>query len=198
MADVAAGIWAAPVLTRDHGLGPEQFGAWMGAAVLLPGVLGSLIGGVAADLGQRSHRQGGILHGAVVAAAIAIPAAFFPVLSSLEGFAAVLSVFLLCGAITGLVTATVLACLIPNELRGVCLGLFIVVSAVIGSGIAPTAVTLVSGVLGGEAHLAAALAGTGVVVSVVAFVAFVLAACRLPAVPMPGAVPVTAIKEVPT
>jgi MFS family permease len=183
MADVAAGIWAAPVLTRDHGLGPEQFAAWMGAAVLLPGILGSLIGGLAADWGQKSMRRGGILYGAVVASAAAIPTALFPVVPSLEGFAAVLSVFLLCGAITGLVTATVIACRIPNELRGVCLGLFIVVSAVIGSGIAPTAVTLVSSALGGEAHLATALAGTGIVISVVAFAAFVLAALRLPSAP---------------
>jgi MFS family permease len=180
MADVAAGIWAAPVLTRDHGLGPEQFAAWMGAAVLLPGILGSLIGGVAADLGQRSLRRGGILYGAIIAAAGAIPTALFPIVPSVEGFASVLSVFLLCGAITGLVTATVIACRIPNELRGVCLGLFIVVSAVIGTGIAPTAVTLVSDALGGESHLAAALAGTGAVISVFSFAAFVLAALRLP------------------
>jgi len=180
MADVAAGIWAAPVLTRDHGLGPEQFAAWMGAAVLLPGILGSLIGGVAADLGQRSARRGGILYGAIVASGAAIPAALFPVAPSLQGFATVLSAFLLCGAITGLVTATVIACRIPNELRGVCLGLFIVVSAVIGTGIAPTAVTLVSDALGGEAHLAVALAGTGLVTSIVSFATFVLAALRLP------------------
>lgn len=180
MADVAAGIWAAPVLTRDYGLGPAQFAAWMGAAVLLPGILGSLIGGIAADLGQRSARRGGILYGAIAASAGAILAALFPVVPTVAGFASVLSVFLLCGAITGLVTATVIACRIPNELRGVCLGLFIVVSAVIGTGIAPTAVTLVSDALGGEAHLATALAGTGVIISIIAFAAFVLAAWKLP------------------
>jgi MFS family permease len=183
MADVAAGIWAAPVLTRDHGLRPEQFAGALGLAVLVPGLVGSIIGGIAADVGERSGRRGGVLYGAVIAAALAIPAAFFPLTSGLASFTAVLGVFLLCGCITGLITATVLATRIPNELRGVCLSAFIVVSSIIGMGIAPTVVTLVSDALGGEAHLAASLAGTGVIISVASLGAFVLAAFRLPRMP---------------
>jgi MFS family permease len=180
MADVAAGIWASPVLTRDHGLSPEQFGGWMAMAVLVPGIAGSIIGGIAADLGGRSRRRGGMLIGAIVASVIAVPAALFPLASSLEVFALVLAVLLLCGVVTGLITATVIATIIPNELRGICLGAFVVVSSVIGMGIAPTVVSLVSGALGGESHLAPALAGTGVVISVASLLAFVLAALRLP------------------
>jgi MFS family permease len=81
---------------------------------------------------------------------------------------------------TGLITATVIATIIPNELRGICLGMFVVVSSVVGMGIAPTVVTLVSDALGGEAHLAVALAGTGLVISVASLLAFLLAAMRLP------------------
>jgi MFS family permease len=180
MADVAAGIWAAPVLTRDFGLEPAQFAAAMGLAVLLPGIFGSIIGGVAADAGQRSGRRGGILAGAVVAAIVSIPAALFPTMPTVGGFATVLAVFLLCGAVTGLVTATTIAIHVPNELRGLCLGAFVVVSSVIGLGIAPTLVTVASSLLGGEAHLARALAGTGMLVSTVSAVAFLVAAARLP------------------
>ena len=182
MADVAAGIWAAPVLTRDHGLRPEQFAGWIGLAVLVPGVAGSIIGGIAADFGARSGRQGGALYGAIIACAISIPAAFFPLASGLAGFASVLAVFLLCGAITGLITATAIATIIPNELRGVCLSAFIVVSSVIGMGVAPTVVSLVSDALGGESHLGAALAGTGVFISAASLLAFILAASKLPSI----------------
>jgi MFS family permease len=180
MADVAAGIWASPVLTRDHGLSPEQFAGWMAMAVLVPGIAGSIIGGIAADLGRRSRRRGGMLIGAIVASVVSIPAALFPLAPGLEAFALVLAVLLLCGVVTGLITATVIATIIPNELRGICLGAFVVVSSVIGMGIAPTVVSLVSGALGGETHLAPALAGTGVVISVASLLAFVLAALRLP------------------
>jgi hypothetical protein len=117
----------------------------------------------------------------VIASAVAVPAAFFPVMSTADGFTLVLAVLLLCGAITGLITATVIAVYVPNELRGLCLGLFVVVSSIVGMGIAPTLVTLVSQLLGGEAHLAPALAGTGALVSAISLLAFVVAAMRLPA-----------------
>lgn len=181
MADVAAGIWAAPVLTRDLGLSPEQFAGAMGAAMLIPGITGSIAGGLAADLGLRSRRRGGVMYGAVVAAAVAIPTSLFPLANGLGGFAGALGVFLFCGIIAGLITATVIATYIPNELRGVCLGAFVVISSVIGMGIAPSVVSLISTALGGEAHLAAALAGTGFVISIVSLLAFTLAAFRLPA-----------------
>ena len=183
MADTAAGIWAAPVLIRDHGLRPDQFAGWMGLVILLPGALGSVIGGVAADLGHKLHLRGGILAGAVVASAVAIPAAFFPLMSGALGFGLMLSLLLLCGAITGLVTATAIAVLIPNELRGVCLGAFIVLGAIIGFGVAPTLVTLASARLGGEAFLASALTMTGVAISGVSLLAFALAMAGAPQAP---------------
>ena len=80
MADAAAGIWAAPVLMRNFHQTPAQFGPWVGGVLLLGGVVGAVIGGVAADLGQKMRFKGGILLGAVVASLIAIPAAAFPVM----------------------------------------------------------------------------------------------------------------------
>jgi MFS family permease len=180
MADVAAGIWAAPVLTRNHGLQPEQFAGAMGLAVLVSGLLGSVIGGVAADLGQRGTHRGGILAGAVIAAAVSIPTSLFPLMPGLASFCSVLGLFLLCGVTAGVITATAIAVHLPNELRGVCLSSFIVVSSVIGFGIAPTVVTLVGSALGGEAHLAPALAGTGLVVSIASTLGFTRAAARRP------------------
>jgi MFS family permease len=180
MADVAAGIWAAPVLTRNHGLQPEQFAGAMGLAVLVSGLLGSVIGGVAADLGQRGTHRGGILAGAVIAAAVSIPTSLFPLMPGLASFCSVLGLFLLCGVTAGVITATAIAVHLPNELRGVCLSSFIVVSSVIGFGVAPTVVTLVGSALGGEAHLAPALAGTGLVVSIASTLGFTRAAARRP------------------
>jgi MFS family permease len=180
MADVAAGIWAAPVLTRNHGLQPEQFAGAMGLAVLVSGLLGSVMGGVAADVGQRGTHRGGILAGAVIAAAVSIPTSLFPLMPGLASFSTVLGLFLLCGVMAGVITATAIAVHMPNELRGVCLSSFIVVSSVIGFGVAPTVVTLVGSALGGEAHLAPALAGTGLVVSIASTLGFTRAATRRP------------------
>jgi MFS family permease len=180
MADTAAGVWATPVLSRVFHQQPAQFAGWMGGVVLVSGVLGAVIGGFGGDAGQRSGRRGGVLIAAVVASAVAIPAALFPLAPSIPLFAVALGVLLLGGAIAGLVTATAISVLVPNEIRGVCLGAFVVVGAVLGLGVAPTLVTLISDAMGGEAHLAPALAATGVVTGAVACLGFLLALRHAP------------------
>lgn len=175
MADTAAGIWAAPVLTRSYGLKPEQFAGWMGLVILGSGIVGSVLGGVAADLGQKSHRSGYILLGAVLAAVISIPGAFFPLMPDPTGFALALALFLACGAAAGLITATAVAVLVPNEIRGVCLGAFVVIGAVVGLGVAPTLVTLISEAFGGEGAIRYGLAIMATATSIAAAFGFAAA-----------------------
>lgn len=180
MADAAAMIWAAPVLSRRYGIGPEDFAAWMGLVILASGVLGALVGGFAADFGHRSRLRGGILLGAVIAAGLALPSALFPMAPSVTVFGIALFVFLFAGTITGLVTATAMAVILPNELRGLCVGAFIAFGGLIALGGGPTIVTVVSALLGGEAHLAPALAIVGLLVSVAGLVGFIAAMRNVP------------------
>ena len=86
MADMAAAVWAAPVLVRNYGLTPAEFGGWMGGGLLLAGVVGSVIGGFGADWGHRRKRRGGILTAALIAAVIAVPASLYPLMPSTELF----------------------------------------------------------------------------------------------------------------
>jgi len=178
MADAAATIWAAPVLERHYNTTPEEFGGWMGLVLLGSGVLGAVIGGFSADYGHKSKIKGGILLGAVVAAALSIPGAFFTLMPDVTGFAWMLLLLLTCGAVTGLVTAAAIAVLVPNELRGVCLGAFIVIGAIIGFGVAPTLVTLIAEALGGEQALRYGLAFTGAGASIIAALGFAGALLR--------------------
>jgi len=172
MADAAATIWAAPVLERHYGATPEEFGGWMGLVLLGSGLIGAVIGGLSADFGHKSRIKGGILLGAVVAATLSIPGAFFTLMPDVTGFAWMLLLLLTCGAITGLVTAAAIAVLVPNELRGVCLGAFIVIGAIIGFGVAPTLVTLIADGVGGEQALRYGVALTGAGASIIAAIGF--------------------------
>lgn len=61
MADTSAGIWMAPVISRRFGQTPEQFAAWSGLVILVAGLVGSVIGAFAADLGQLRRLPGGLL-----------------------------------------------------------------------------------------------------------------------------------------
>lgn len=184
MADAAAAIWASPVLSRSYGLAPPDFAGWMGSLIFLTGVVGSVLGGVAADIGQKSGRHGGLLIGAVIAAGLGIPAALFPIMPDIPSFAVALGALMLCGTITGLITSVALTVLLPNELRGLCIGAFIALAGLIGFGVAPTLVTAISGLLGGEAHLGEGLAAVGVTVSCISLGAFWLAMRRSPVKPI--------------
>lgn len=183
MADAAAGIWASPVLERSYHQAPADFGNWLGAIVLVTGIIGAVIGGLAADWGQKSRRQGGLLIGAVIAALIGVPAALFPIMPGVTSFAALIFMLILAGTVTGLITSVALTVLLPNELRGLSIGAFIAIAGLIGFGIAPTLVTGVSGLLGGEQHLATALAIVGVAVGMVSVAGFWLAMKRAPLAP---------------
>lgn len=175
MADTAATIWAAPVLTRDYGVQPAEFAGWMGLVMLGAGIGGSLIGGFAADAGQRSKKGGGILTGAVIAAWLSLPGTAFALAPDALSFALLLTLLLVCGTITGLVTSTAIAVLLPNEIRGVCLSAFVVIGAILGLGIAPTLVTLVSAALGGEETLRYGLTISIGVISLLAALGFTAA-----------------------
>eukprot|EP01035_Chromulina_nebulosa_P005417 gene5417-7346_t len=102
------------------------------------------------------------------------------IMPGVPALALLFGLLVLCGAVTGLVIAVALTVLIPNEARGLCIGAFIAIAGLIGYGLAPWLVTLVSGWLGGESHLATALTIVGVSVSALSFLAFLLAMKRAP------------------
>ncbi len=180
MADASASIWATPVLMRTYGLQPAEFGGWMGLVLLGSGLVGTIAGGIAADAGLKRGGGRGLLISAVVASAIGVPAALFPLMPGVTGFAVLLTALLLAGTATGLITATAIAVLVPNQFRALCLGSFVVVGSFIGFGVAPSLVTIISERLGGEGALAPALAGVGLVSSVLSLIAFTLAAKAAP------------------
>ena len=119
-----------------------------------------------------------------MASAIGVPAALFPILTGVPAFGFVLFLLLMAGSMTGLITATAIAVLVPNEERGVCLGAFMILGALIGLGLSPMLVSLGSQALGGEAHLAPALAIVGVTTGLVSLAGFVLAMRNAPERPV--------------
>src|SRR5690606_26645693 len=104
----------------------------------------------------------------------------YPVMPSITLFGVMFTLLLVGGTVAGLVTATAIAVLVPNEERGLCLGAFMILGALIGLGIAPVIVTLGSQALGGEAYLAQALAMVSVTVSVLSTLGFVVAFLNAP------------------
>lgn len=175
MADTAASIWVTPVLIRQYHLQPAAFASWVGGLILVSGVGGSVLAGFAADFGHKTGRRGGLLFTAVVATAIGIPAALFPIMPSLFGFQLCFFFLLLAGTVCSVVASTAVTVLIPNEERGATMSAFGIINALIGMSLAPTIVTLGSRALGGEQHLATSLAITGVATGLLSLVGYFFA-----------------------
>ena len=180
MADTAAGIWATPVLIRDYHLQPAAFAGWVGGLLFVAGILGSVVGGFGADLGQKTGWRGGLLIAAVAATALGIPAAFFPIMPNVGGFQILFFCLLLAGTMTSVVASTTVAVLIPNEERGACMAAFTLIGAIIGTSLAPTIVTFASSLMGGQQHLAVSLAATGLVTGVISLGGYLLAMRNAP------------------
>ena len=183
MADAAAGIWAAPVIERSYGLKPEQFAAGLGASLLISGIIGAILGGIVADWGQKTGRHGGLLIGAIGAAALGVPAALFPIMPDATSNIVMLGVLTLAGTITGLVTSVALTVFLPNELRGLSIGAFIALAGLIGFGLTPPLVARVSQWMGGEQQIGLALAIVGVIVSIISVIGFAVAMRNAPVAP---------------
>jgi len=153
----------------------------LGGAILCAGIFGAILGGMAADWGQKTGRRGGLLLGAIAAAAIGVPAACFPIMPDATFNIALLGLLVMAGTVTGLVTSVALTVLLPNELRGLSIGAFIAIAGLIGFGLTPPLVARVSIWLGGEQHLGMALAIVGVIVSLISVVGFLMAMRNAPA-----------------
>ncbi|MDB5432295.1 MAG: hypothetical protein JWP35_3411 [Caulobacter sp.] len=187
MADTAAAIWASPVLIRDFHQQPADFSGWIGLTMFAAGVLGSILGGVGADLGHRTGRRGGLLWAGVVATLVGIPAALFPIMPTVAGFGFLFFLLALHGAVASVMVTTAVVVLLPNEERGACSAAFGVINAIVGLSLAPIMVTLGAKLLGGEQHLGMALAITGVITGIAAAAGYILAMRNAPLAAAPGA-----------
>jgi MFS family permease len=174
MADAAAMIWAVPVLTRNYHQTPSDFGAWMGALSLGANLAGALFGGLAADLGQHGKGRGGVLLGAVLGAALSVPAALFPVMPNVASFGVLMALLLTAGGAVNIAATSALMVILPNELRGIGMALLVAVVGLAAFGISPLLVSLMAQLLA-QADIAPTLAGVGVVTSALATAAFLFA-----------------------
>lgn len=175
MAEIAFGavyVWAAPALSRSFGLPPQRVGAIMGIGMVLSGVLGPIVGGPLADLCQRTggpRRTISVLSGLAL---LAVPAGLFAFVPGVA-LACVLLVMFIVIVVATLVMGTALfTVVIPNELLGVCMGIMFALDTFFGFVLAPVAVSLLSGAMGGPAMIGKALALVGVGASVLGAAAF--------------------------
>jgi MFS family permease len=175
MADAAAAIWAVPILTRTFHQAPADFGPWLGMLNLGAGLAGAVVGGLAADFGQRGRGQAGALLGAVLGAALSVPAALFSVMPTVTSFAVLLGLLLASGACVNIAATSAVMVLLPNRLRGMCISVLVAIIGLVAFGFAPLLVSLTARLSADGVDLTIPLATVGVLTSLAASAAFVRA-----------------------
>ena len=167
MAEGAAGMWAAPILTRYYGLQPNEFGGWMGGTIFLAGLIGSVLGGFAVDLGNKSGRRGGLMIGAIVAMVIAIPATAYPIMPTVPGLGFMLGLMMACCTVMQVTAMAAVTLVVPNEERGMCLQITGMVGVVVGMAFVPVITLLGPAIFGDDRHLPQTLVIIGIISGVI-------------------------------
>lgn len=140
-----SGAWLATMFIRRHGWTASQAGTWIGAVTILFGASGLVAGGRLADsLKSRGIRDANLRVG-LVSAAAGLPVAAIYCLSPDANLAAAMlapSIFFAALPIAPAIAS--LQEIVPNELRGQTSAIFLFANNLIGLGLGPTAVALLT------------------------------------------------------
>lgn len=163
--------WFAPALMRLYALQPGEFASWLSAIMLIAGLSGHLLSGKLVDMTNRSGGHARAMRLAAAAALFCVPASFVATVPAVSGFAGLASVFMIASGVAVAIPVIVINLRMPNELRGLTMGLYVVLLSLAGMAGAPM-VGYVSEAFGGESMLGWALAVVGAPCALVAALAF--------------------------
>jgi MFS family permease len=137
--------WIPQFLHRTYAMPVPQAGLWFGVATAVCGACGLLLGGWLADrLYRRGHKDA---HLRVIRlnAILLLPLFVGMALAPAAGIALALMILgMLIGTIHGGVAGAALQMIAPNRLRGRLVALYFLVANLVGLGLGPTAIALVT------------------------------------------------------
>jgi len=145
LAAYGTSAWAITFLVRNHQMTASHAGILFGAAQIISGSLGMLTAGKAvAWLAKRGYQDAYMRVAVFAAAAWLIPGILFPLVAHTNAVIPLLyvAIFFSCMP-TCLIPAAIIE-LVPNAMRGQATALYLLIVNLIGLGIGPTAVALVT------------------------------------------------------
>lgn len=148
----------------------------MSFALVVTGVAGPVIGGVLADLCQRSAQPRRSLLVLTLLATLTLPGSLFGLVPVLTLAGTLLMLLMLTVSATMSMGTTLFLVLIPNELRGLSLSILTAGVVLFGVALAPLMVSTLSVVMGGPEMIGAALASVCVIAMLLSVASFALGA----------------------
>lgn len=178
MAGYSVGAWFPAFLIRTFGWSAGQVGLWFGLVVVVAGAAGAVTGGLASDWAARRRGDGRVWTVTGFALAAAPAAIAYPLAGSAPLALALAGVFTVCQAAAAASVPTVLQQILPSRMRGLGSALVLAVTILLGAGLGPTVVALVTDLAFGDRLMIRY--SLAVVVPVMALGAALMGAATLP------------------
>jgi MFS family permease len=137
--------WAPALFDRRFGIAPSRSGVVLGVLVAAAGALGTLVSGFLSDRWTAQGRPAARLRVALVGIAIfAAPAVLWPLMPGPElAFALLFIAVLGLGLAQSAAPASIQA-VVPNRMRGQAISVYLLLAGLMGIGLGPTAVALLT------------------------------------------------------
>lgn len=145
LAAYGTSAWGITFLVRNHRMTASHAGIVFGAAQILSGTLGMLTAGKAvAWLAKRGYRDAYMRVALFAGAAWLIPGILFPLVPQTNAMIPLLYIAIFFGCMPTCLIPAAIVELVPNAMRGQATAFYLLVVNLIGLGIGPTAVALVT------------------------------------------------------
>lgn len=164
-------VWTTPILARHFKLSPDRIGALMGMALLVSGLLGTLLGGTLADLCQRTGGPRRLISLMMILALVQVPSGFYGIMPSVPLVILLLLILFTLSGMKGIICTTVASLVLPKELFGAAFGALVAISAIFSS-TAPVVVSVLADRIGGVTGIREALTSMCVITSLVGAAVF--------------------------
>jgi predicted MFS family arabinose efflux permease len=172
--------WAEPVLIRQFGTAPREVGTVLSLATLFSGFCGPIAGGLLTDRLQRVGGSKLVVLGLAGLAAAGVPFGFFSFMPNVWLSAIFLALFSTLGGAILSAGIALFTLAIPANVRGQSISISYSIQNLLGLGLAPLAISTLSGALGGYAKLGLAMCIVCVTASLGAAAVFIFGSRLFP------------------
>ncbi|WP_324828850.1 MFS transporter [Qipengyuania zhejiangensis] len=155
-------LWAPAFYARDFGLAPSEIGLRIGAMVAILGLSGVLMGGRMSDRFLRNGRHDAPVRVILISILLQLPSfALAYLVADVTWSMVFIGVGIFTMSMFGSLQATTIQLMMPGEMRGRMMGIYLLVVNLVGMGLAPLIIGILSDAMGGQLGRAMAIVSTG-------------------------------------
>ncbi len=154
-------LWAPAFYARDFGLAPSEIGLRIGTMVAILGLSGVLLGGRLSDSLLRNGSYDAPVRVIVISILLQLPSfALAYLIADVTWSMVFIGLGIFTMSMFGSLQATTIQLMVPGEMRGRMMGIYLLVVNLVGMGLAPLIIGMLSDIMEGQLGSAMAIVST--------------------------------------